>query len=220
MSIRVDSNHWRGSLAELIKTFQNDLSVTLILYPHLLHSGAVGGGEGTGNGWVSQSVSEWVGEWVGGWVGEWVSEWVSEREREIYQQLFIADILQISSLFNSKLNHHFIVGINLHSLHPQLHIHQCILLERLSGECAYRQTLRHAKTKTTAYILVYKGLKINYRDAGLTCTCLMRDEEGRKKEASKVKQTRQSNTAHPRQSLFLRKMSCLGLDSNPRHSTL
>ena len=37
--------------------------------------------------------------------------------------------------------------------------------------------------------------------------------EGRKKEASKVKQTtRQSNTAHPRQSLFLRKMSCL---SNP-----
>ena len=31
---------------------------------------------------------------------------------------------------------------------------------------------------------------------------LMRDAEGRKKEASKVKQTtRQSNTAHPRQSL-------------------
>ena len=44
---------------------------------------------------------------------------------------------------------------------------------------------------------------------------LMRDElEGRKKEASKAKQTtRQSNTAHPRQSLFLRKMSCLGWDS-------
>ena len=39
----------------------------------------------------------------------------------------------------------------------------------------------------------------------------MRDEkEGRKKEVSKVKQTkRQSNTAHPRQSLFLRKKSCL-----------
>ena len=35
---------------------------------------------------------------------------------------------------------------------------------------------------------------------------LMRDAEGRKKEASKVKQTtRQSNTAHPRQSLFQRK---------------
>ena len=50
---------------------------------------------------------------------------------------------------------------------------------------------------------------------------LMRDAEGRKKEASKVIQTtRQSNTAHPRQSLFLRKMSCLGWDSNPRHSTL
>ena len=27
---------------------------------------------------------------------------------------------------------------------------------------------------------------------------LMRDAEGRKKEASKVKQTRQRNTAHPR----------------------
>ena len=38
----------------------------------------------------------------------------------------------------------------------------------------------------------------------------MRDE----KEASKVIQTtRQSNTAHPRQSLFLRKMSYLGWDS-------
>ena len=45
--------------------------------------------------------------------------------------------------------------------------------------------------------------------------------EGRKKEASKVKQTtRQSNTAHPRQSLFLRKMCCLGWDLNPRHSIL
>ena len=46
----------------------------------------------------------------------------------------------------------------------------------------------------------------------------MRDE--RKKQARSNKQTRQSNTAHPRQSLFLEKMSCLGWDSNPRHSTL
>ena len=46
----------------------------------------------------------------------------------------------------------------------------------------------------------------------------MRDEkEGRKKQARSNKQTRQSNTAHPRQSL---KMSCLGWDSNPRHYTL
>ena len=45
----------------------------------------------------------------------------------------------------------------------------------------------------------------------------MRRKEER---ASKIKQTtRQSNTAHPRQSLFLRKMSCFGWDSNPRHST-
>ena len=42
----------------------------------------------------------------------------------------------------------------------------------------------------------------------------MRDEkEERKKQARSNKQTRQSNTAHPRQSLFLEKMSCLGWDS-------
>ena len=39
----------------------------------------------------------------------------------------------------------------------------------------------------------------------------MRDEkEERKKQSRSNKQTRQSNTAHPRQSLFLEKMSCLG----------
>ena len=57
----------------------------------------------------------------------------------------------------------------------------------------------------------------------LCCLYSMRDaKEGRKKEASKVKQTtRQSNTAHPRQLFnFLRKISCLRWDSNPRHSTL
>ena len=49
----------------------------------------------------------------------------------------------------------------------------------------------------------------------------MRDEkEEIKKQARSNKQTRQSNTAHPRQSLFLEKMSCLGWDSNPRHSIL
>ena len=46
-----------------------------------------------------------------------------------------------------------------------------------------------------------------------------RDEEGRKREASKVEQTiKQSNTTHPRQSHFQRKMSCLRWDSTPRHS--
>ena len=49
----------------------------------------------------------------------------------------------------------------------------------------------------------------------------MKDEkEERKKQARSNKQTRQSNTAHPRQSLFLEKMSCLRWDSNPRHSIL
>ena len=48
---------------------------------------------------------------------------------------------------------------------------------------------------------------------------LMRDEkEERKKQARSNKQTRQSNTAHPRQSLFLEKMSCFRWDSNPRHT--
>ena len=47
----------------------------------------------------------------------------------------------------------------------------------------------------------------------------MRDEkEERKKQARSNKQTRQSNTAHPRQSLFLEKMSCLRWDSNPQES--
>ena len=45
---------------------------------------------------------------------------------------------------------------------------------------------------------------ILYRLSEAYIYMLMRDEEGRKKEASKIKQTtRQSNTAHPRQSLFL-----------------
>ena len=39
-----------------------------------------------------------------------------------------------------------------------------------------------------------------------------------KEERKKQGQTRQSNTAHPRKSHFLRKMSCLGWDSNPQHT--
>ena len=39
----------------------------------------------------------------------------------------------------------------------------------------------------------------------------MRDEVGRKKEASEVKQTKQSNTTQPRQLLFQRKINCLGI---------
>ena len=44
----------------------------------------------------------------------------------------------------------------------------------------------------------------------------MRDEkEERKKQARSNKQTRQSNTAYPRQSLFLEKISCLRLGLEP-----
>ena len=50
----------------------------------------------------------------------------------------------------------------------------------------------------------------------LTCIhVLMRDEkEGRKKQAGSNKQQGKA-TPHPRQSLFLRKMSCLVWDLNP-----
>ena len=48
---------------------------------------------------------------------------------------------------------------------------------------------------------------------------LMRDEkEERKKQARSNKQTKQSNTAQPRQSLFLRKTNCLG--GTRTHDTL
>ena len=74
--------------------------------------------------------------------------------------------------------------------------------------------------------------KLDYSPLGMAekvhmvCTCiynihvhvLMRDEkEERRKQARSNKQTRQSNTAHTRKSFFLRKISCLGWDSNPRH---
>ena len=50
----------------------------------------------------------------------------------------------------------------------------------------------------------------------------MRDEkEGRKKqEKSNKQQGKATQHTYPRQSFFVRKMSCLGWDSNPRHSTL
>ena len=48
----------------------------------------------------------------------------------------------------------------------------------------------------------------------------MRDAEGRKEEASNaIQTTKQSNTAHPRQSLFQRKTELIRWDSNPQHST-
>ena len=48
-------------------------------------------------------------------------------------------------------------------------------------------------------------------------TCTYRDE--RKKQARSNKQTRQSDTAHPRQSLFLEKMSCLRCTYNYKNYT-
>ena len=53
--------------------------------------------------------------------------------------------------------------------------------------------------------------------------CMRDEKEGRKKQARSNKQTRQSNTAHPRQSLFLRKMSyvytSVGLEPTALYTT-
>ena len=87
----------------------------------------------------------------------------------------------------------------------------------------------------TLYIAVYTYISISSNRAhtgpNIHCTCtyqihvsvsLMQElpcrKYAKKIDTSKVKQTRQSNTAHPRQSLYKRKMSCLGWDSNPQHS--
>ena len=47
---------------------------------------------------------------------------------------------------------------------------------------------------------------------------LMRDKEERSKQAQTNNKAKQHST--PKVVTFLRKMSCLGWDSNPRHSTL
>ena len=44
----------------------------------------------------------------------------------------------------------------------------------------------------------------------------MRDEKEERKKQARSNKQKQSNTAHPRQSLLLEKMSCLGSNSNPR----
>ena len=62
---------------------------------------------------------------------------------------------------------------------------------------------RPSSQKKLSTMWVWRSIIMSY-------TCFNERWEGRKKEASKVKQTtRQSNTAYPRRSLFLRKMSCL-----------
>ena len=71
--------------------------------------------------------------------------------------------------------------------------------------------------------IIHKCIYYSPKPGGNTVHVIMRHtckKEGRKKQARSNKQTRQSNTAHPRQSLFLRKMNCLGWDANPQHSTL
>ena len=94
--------------------------------------------------------------------------------------------------------------INIKSLVVKLYSHFSIHTDSSDCCCVVSDQLTIQKTCIIMYMYIH---------------VLMRDEkEGRKKQARSNKQTRQSNTAHPRQSLYL-KMSCLGWDSNPRHST-
>ena len=72
-------------------------------------------------------------------------------------------------------------------------------------------------THTGSYVQSLISILFLFRFDGIS---YMRDEKEERKQARSNKQTRQSNTAHPRQSLFLEKMNCLGWDSNPRHSIL
>ena len=70
--------HRRGSFAELIETLHYDLSVQLILYPHLLERGGRGEGEGEGvrvrgreGGREGERKGRWEDEREGGSEGEW-----------------------------------------------------------------------------------------------------------------------------------------------------
>ena len=75
------------------------------------------------------------------------------------------------------------------------------------------------------YMYVYTCIYLYIHACVYTCTCFNDRKMRRKEEASQVKQTtRQSNTAHPRQSPFLRKISiytymymCTCISSWPLH---
>ena len=91
-----------------------------------------------------------------------------------------------------------IVYVHVCTLCVSMHMHNIIILYT-----TYVHVGLHLTNKNNIHIYIF----------------FMRNEkeDERKKEASKIKQTtRQSNTAHPRKSLFLSKISW---DSNPRHST-
>ena len=73
--------------------------------------------------------------------------------------------------------------------------------------------LYHAYNSLLHVQYVYMCALPLFYELGDVCTSFDVRLEGRKKEAMKVKQTtRQINTAHPRQSLLLRKMPRVGLE--------
>ena len=97
------------------------------------------------------------------------------------------------------------------------------LLSKLSPLLGGKKKNGRSKTrKSRVIVILYLHIALCVSDVHM----LIRGEERRKKEGRKkqlsevIQTTKQSNTAHPRPSLFQRKMSCLGWDLNPRHSTL
>ena len=109
-----------------------------------------------------------------------------------------------SIIFNQELFSHVGHTLCIHTVHT----YTTHVLSPKSHSC------------TVLYMEIYMHSTLAFKKVDVHV--VMRDEkEGRSKQVWSNKQTtRQSNTAHPRQSLLLRKMSCLGWDSNPRHSTL
>ena len=147
-----------------------------------------------------------------------------------------------------------IIHVHVYTVHVyMIHMHHPV--RSSLGKALSPHVLSLLDTGQVAHVPLHAHVFIHFTTACIIWLCkaprilassicfLMRDE--RKKQARSNKQTRQSNTAHrrqshvhvherwkkeeqqqlrqsntahPRQSLFQRKMSCLGWDSNPRHS--
>ena len=104
-------------------------------------------------------------------------------------------------------------------VHPFLRYHHWIHLcvtETQSERDGYIMRDRYERSMVYYSWLCFGCVHLLCHIFFLSCTLYNfvneRCRRKRKKQARSNKQTRQSNTTHPRQSLFQRKMSCLGWD--------
>ena len=104
-------------------------------------------------------------------------------------------------------------------MHVYMYCNVYILLEYRDKQKIYLAVQYHAVSMGTCLGHVILDV-LNLHNTCMYMFLMKDEKEERKKQTRSNKQTRQSNTAHPRQSLFLEKMSCLRWDSNPRHSIL